>query len=236
MAIYKLSKGQVQELLEQNKVYTSQQNAADGKAGGVNGQWFDEDNWEFDEKGRLIEVQKDGSKVYMGWANVDDLKGMSEPSFKERQLEENTIFGGDSKNTQVNGHNGMPSDIENKLYGGDSKNTQVNGHNGMPSDIENKLYGGDSKNTQVNGHNGMPSDVENKLYGGNSSNQNDLIGDLNKILSDASISESDYNAQLESFAKLSQEHPDVYEQLLTQFNNEQLKEQFIQDVNRMTKN
>ena len=64
----------VDKLIEQGKIFATRDDVENGNAINVNKEYFDERNWEFDDEGRLIEVQEDGSKVVMGWVNKDDIK------------------------------------------------------------------------------------------------------------------------------------------------------------------
>ena len=68
-----IKKIDVEQLIKDGKIYATKADAESGKSANVNSQYFDEDNWEFDSDGRIIEIQQDGSKVVMGWANKEDL-------------------------------------------------------------------------------------------------------------------------------------------------------------------
>lgn len=65
----------VDQLLENGKIYTNKNDAQNQtNAVNVKKEYWDQGDWEISPEGLVYEIQPDGSKVAMGWANVDEVK------------------------------------------------------------------------------------------------------------------------------------------------------------------
>lgn len=92
----------IEQLIKDGKIYATKADAERGNSANVNSQYFDEDNWEFDSDGRIIEIQKDGSKVVMGWANKDDLAKSTYSGSQKKSVTDD--FGRQRPSDQVTYH------------------------------------------------------------------------------------------------------------------------------------